>query len=112
MEWGTYGIRVNGVAPGPIEDTPGFTKLVGGQQQALIDQLKERVPLGRAGTTEEIGDSCVFLCSTAARYVSGHTLVVDGGSWLWTIPTAPRAQVAQIAKSVEAKSRAVGGAKI
>jgi peroxisomal 2,4-dienoyl-CoA reductase len=110
LEWGAHGIRVNGVAPGPIENTPGFVKLTGEQDNQKL--LQERVPLQRAGTTSEIGDAVVFLCSKAASYVSGHTLIVDGGSWLWTPPNAPREQVSALARKVEKDSRAVGGAKL
>ena len=107
LEWGTFGIRVNGVAPGPIAETPGFTKLAGSDPT-----LKERLPLGRAGTTAEIGDACVFLCSKAAAYISGHTMVVDGACWLWTPPTVPREKVAEVSRKVEKTSRNVGGAKL
>jgi peroxisomal 2,4-dienoyl-CoA reductase len=110
LEWGTYGCRVNGIAPGPIADTPGFEKLTGTQDTK--QQLKERVPLGRAGTTSEIGQAAVFLCSNAAQYVTGQTLIVDGGAWLWTPPNAPRNQVAEMSRGVEEKSRKVGRAKI
>lgn len=109
LEWGTYGIRVNGIAPGPIADTPGMTKLA---PEAMEAEIKTRVPLGRSGKTEEIGDTAVFLCSNGASYISGHTIVVDGASWLYTLPTAPRERVAELSRKVEKKSRSVGGAKL
>lgn len=109
LEWGAFGIRVNGVAPGPIEATPGLAKLTGSVDP---NQVRERIPLGRMGTTQDIGNSCVFLCSDAASYVSGHTMVVDGAAWLWTPPTAPRDQVAQFSRKVESSSRQVGIAKL
>ena len=107
---GAYGIQVNGIAPGPIADTPGFVKLA--VQDNVQDTVTEQVPLGRAGTVSEMGDVAVFLCSSAASYITGHTIVADGGNTLWSPPPAPRAQVAGISRAVEAKSRAVGKAKL
>ncbi len=78
MEWGADGIRINSVAPGPIEGTEGMDRL------APTPEAKERVgrtvPLGRMGTVDEIADMCLFLSSDAARYVSGAVIPVDGGS--------------------------------
>lgn len=79
VEWGKYGIRVNGIAPGPIEDTEGMKRL-------LLPQIKEaltkKIPLQRFGRIKDIENSAVFLCSDAASYINGVTLVVDGGHWL------------------------------
>ena len=111
LEWGEYGIRVNGVAPGPIAETPGLTKLIG-KVDSQKDYVNSKVPLGRLGTTTEIGDSCVFLCSKAASYISGHTLVVDGASWLYSDPRFPRSEVTRISRAVENESRSIGGAKL
>lgn len=78
LEWGPLGIRVNGVAPGPIDETEGLARLAG----ELRDKVIEGVPLRRLGTTWDIGWAAVFLASDAASYVTGETLVVDGGAWL------------------------------
>jgi peroxisomal 2,4-dienoyl-CoA reductase len=79
VEWGRHGIRVNGIAPGPIEDTEGMKRL-------LIPELKEKIvrkiPVGRFGRIEDIENAALFLASDAASYVNGVTLVVDGGAWL------------------------------
>ena len=49
------------------------------------------VPLGRLGTTQEIGQAAVYLASNeTGGYVSGHTLVVDGAAWLFSVPFIPR----------------------
>src|SRR5215813_5252724 len=69
-EWGKHGIRVNGIAPGPIEDT-----------EALKEKITKKIPLGRFGRIRDIENAAVFLCSGAAGYINGVTLVVDGGSW-------------------------------
>jgi peroxisomal 2,4-dienoyl-CoA reductase len=79
VEWGRYGIRVNGIAPGPIEDTEGMTRLV---PEAIKEKLKRKIPLGRFGRIRDIETAAVFLCSDAASFINGAMLVVDGGQWL------------------------------
>lgn len=79
VEWGKYGIRVNGIAPGPIADTEGFQRLV---PQQLKEKLEKKIPLQRFGNISDIADAALFLASDAASYISGVTLVVDGGHWL------------------------------
>jgi NAD(P)-dependent dehydrogenase (short-subunit alcohol dehydrogenase family) len=82
VEVGEDGIRVNAIAPGTI-DTPMLARDLDGMNTADADGFLERVraanALGRIGTTEEIGDVLVFLVSDAARYVTGATIVADGG---------------------------------
>jgi len=76
-EFAEHGIRVNGVAPGWID-----TALFRGATQNDPERLRKilgRIQMGRVGTPEEIGWACVFLASPAASYVTGQTLVVDGG---------------------------------
>ena len=75
VEWGQFGIRVNGIAPGPIAETEGMRRLAG----SAADKAKASVPLGRFGAIEEIAAAAVFLRSSAAAYITGTTLVVDGG---------------------------------
>lgn len=79
VEWGRHGIRVNAVAPGPIEDTEGMQRLV---PEPVKEKLRQRVPLGRFGLIKDIEAAAVFLCSDAASYINGAVLVVDGGHWL------------------------------
>ncbi|HYW74690.1 MAG TPA: SDR family oxidoreductase [Pyrinomonadaceae bacterium] len=79
VEWGRHGIRVNAIAPGPIEDTEGMKRLV---PEPIKQKLRERVPLGRFGLIKDIENGAVFLCSDAASYINGAVLVVDGGHWL------------------------------
>ncbi len=79
VEWGKHGIRVNGIAPGPIEDTEGMKRLL---MPELKDKLVKKIPLRRFGRIADIEQSAIFLCSDAASYISGVTLVVDGGQWL------------------------------
>ena len=79
VEWGRYGIRVNGIAPGPIEDTEGMKRLV---PEAIKDRLRKNIPLGRFGRIADIEKAAVFLCSDAASFINGEVIVVDGGQWL------------------------------
>jgi 2,4-dienoyl-CoA reductase [(3E)-enoyl-CoA-producing], peroxisomal len=79
VEWGRYGIRVNGIAPGPIEDTEGMKRLL---LPELRDKLVKKIPLQRFGRIADIENAALFLVSDAASYINGVTLVVDGGSWL------------------------------
>jgi peroxisomal 2,4-dienoyl-CoA reductase len=79
VEWGRYGIRVNGIAPGPIEDTEGMKRLVA---HPIKEKLRQNIPLGRFGLISDIETAAVFLCSDAASFINGEVLVVDGGQWL------------------------------
>src|SRR6476659_9372519 len=79
VEWGRHGIRVNGIAPGPIEDTEGMKRLV---PPEVKDKIARKIPIGRFGQIEDIENAALFLCSDAATFINGVTLVVDGGSWL------------------------------
>lgn len=76
VEWGRFGIRVCGIAPGPIAGTEGMRRLAPGE---ATDRMTAMIPAGRFGAIDEIAAAAVFLRSTAAGYVTGHTLVVDGG---------------------------------
>jgi NAD(P)-dependent dehydrogenase (short-subunit alcohol dehydrogenase family) len=87
LEWGRYGIRVNSIVPGPIEGTEGVRRLV--PNDAVKTRLTSAIPLGRFGTTDDIGRVAVFLASPLASYVTGTVLVADGGqnlagSGVWT----------------------------
>ncbi|CAN5573981.1 SDR family oxidoreductase [soil metagenome] len=79
VEWGKFGIRVNGIAPGPIEDTEGMKRLL---LPELKDKLTRKIPLQRFGKIKDIENAALFLTSDAASYINGVTLVVDGGQWL------------------------------
>jgi 2-keto-3-deoxy-L-fuconate dehydrogenase len=71
------GIRVNVVCPGTV-DTPWVRRLVEDSGESL-DELRARQPLGRLGLPEEIADAVAYLASDAAAFVTGSTLVIDGG---------------------------------
>ncbi|KAL9835511.1 peroxisomal 2,4-dienoyl-CoA reductase [(3E)-enoyl-CoA-producing]-like isoform 1-T1 [Geothlypis trichas] len=80
VEWGPNNIRVNSLAPGPISGTEGFRRL-GGKFAEKSNQFSV-IPLQRAGNKTEIAHSALYLASPLSSYVTGTTLVVDGGSWL------------------------------
>jgi NAD(P)-dependent dehydrogenase (short-subunit alcohol dehydrogenase family) len=77
LEYIKQGIRVNAINPGLI-DTPIARDVVAGSEEAYEDIAKS-VPIGRAGTPEEIASAVLWLCSAGASYVVGHALTVDGG---------------------------------
>ena len=79
LEYATRGIRVNAVCPGMIQ-TPMFDKMIAeGQGEELNAMLKSLVPMGRMGRPEEIANAVVWLCSSAASYITGQSISVDGG---------------------------------
>ncbi|NLP50883.1 2,4-dienoyl-CoA reductase [Bacillus sp. RO1] len=85
VEWGTkYGIRVNAIAPGPIERTGGADKLMQSEEEAK--KVAASVPLKRFGTPEEIAELAFFLSSEKAAYINGECVTMDGGQWLHPFP--------------------------
>src|SRR4051812_1249128 len=68
--WGPDGVRVNALSPGGVR---------GGQDDEFLGKYNARVPLGRMAEPEDLTGPLVFLCSDAARYLTGHELRVDGG---------------------------------
>jgi len=80
LELARDNIRVNAVAPGPV-DTGLLHRMLEGK--VPLDAVAEQVPMGRIAQPGEIADAIVWLCSDQASYVTGHTLAVDGG---FTVP--------------------------
>ena len=76
VELGPYGVRVCAIGPG-VSETP-LTESLLASEQALTDQLA-RIPMGRLGQPEDIAEVAAFLASDDAAYVTGATLIVDGG---------------------------------
>lgn len=74
--WAGQGIRVNAVAPGLI-DTPMTEPMAAFPE--LLDEVMGNIPMSRMGSPEELTDAVMFLCSSGARYMTGHTVAVDGG---------------------------------
>jgi 3-oxoacyl-[acyl-carrier protein] reductase len=73
-ELGSRNVRVNAVAPGLIE-----TAMTAAMPEQARAHYLATIPLGRAGTPDDVSGVVTFLCSDAARYVTGQTIVVDGG---------------------------------
>ncbi len=76
-ELGPKGIRVNAISGGPIETDAlrAFTNY-----EEVKDKTAELSPLGRMGKPEDMAGACVFLCSEKASWITGHTLIIDGGT--------------------------------
>ncbi len=76
LEAAPFGVRVNAVAPGPIE-TPMLNRFVGSEENKKA--FLQHIPLKRAGDADEIAQTILFLASEKAGYVTGQSFVVDGG---------------------------------
>jgi 2-deoxy-D-gluconate 3-dehydrogenase len=86
LELGPHGILVNAIAPGGI-DTEGTSRPLGAdmtveEMDSMMAEFKQRIPLGRMGLPDDIATAVVFLSSSAASYITGSLLVIDGGRLL------------------------------
>src|SRR5689334_550205 len=81
VEWARYGIRVNAIAPGPIEASPGAAKQLWDSPEA-VDRITAMIPAGRWGTPEQVADAVAFLAAPQSSFINGEILTIDGGSWL------------------------------
>jgi NAD(P)-dependent dehydrogenase (short-subunit alcohol dehydrogenase family) len=80
VEWARHGIRVNAVAPGPIE-SPGAAKQLWSTPEA-VERITTMVPMRRWGSPEEVADAVAFLSAPQSGYITGEVLTVDGGARL------------------------------
>jgi len=80
VEWAKHKIRVNAVAPGPIE-SPGAARQLWNSPDAVA-RITQMVPLKRWGQPSEVADAVAFLVSEHAGFITGEILTIDGGAWL------------------------------
>jgi 3-oxoacyl-[acyl-carrier protein] reductase len=81
MAWGRQNIRVNCIAPGPVE-TEGYLDVLhktNPDAKKTYDSVANRVGMGRWGRVEEIAHPCIFLASDASSFMTGATIIIDGG---------------------------------
>jgi NAD(P)-dependent dehydrogenase (short-subunit alcohol dehydrogenase family) len=81
VEWAPHHIRVNAIAPGYFESP--MTDTLKARDESFYQSLVGRVPLGRFGQGSDLAGAAVYLASDASNFVTGHTLVVDGGYTAW-----------------------------
>ncbi|MEO8659100.1 MAG: SDR family oxidoreductase [Bryobacteraceae bacterium] len=80
LEWGPLGVRVNVIAPGPVDDTEGMRRLA--PTEEIRKKVAAGIPLRRFAEKSEIADLALFLCSDAAAYITGAVFPCDGGTGL------------------------------
>jgi NAD(P)-dependent dehydrogenase (short-subunit alcohol dehydrogenase family) len=79
-EWATYGIRLNAIAPGPFPTKGAWERLV--PDESAEKKFLSKIPAGRYGDKEELANLAAFLISDMAPYITGESVVIDGGERL------------------------------
>ena len=79
LEWGSRGIRVNGIAPGMVQTK--FSQALWGNED-IKNAVESRIPLGHMAQPEDIASLAVFLASDASSFMTGRTILADGGAML------------------------------
>jgi len=80
IDYGKHNVRVNALCPGWV-DTPfndAFTRQMGGRDK-LLAYVKDKIPMGRFATVDEVAESILYLASDRSSFMTGHALVLDGG---------------------------------
>lgn len=104
VEWATYGIRVNAIAPGPFPTEGAWSALM--PTPEVAEQAKARIPMGRFGEHGELTNLAAFLVSDAAPFITGEVVTIDGGEWLGAggefnhLTRLPREQVKDVMRKM------------
>ncbi|REJ74335.1 MAG: SDR family NAD(P)-dependent oxidoreductase [Planctomycetota bacterium] len=80
-DWAPHGVTVNAICPGGFMTEPN--QRWSRENPEVIEAFKDQVPMGEFGQPEDLGPLAVYLASDASRYMTGATLVIDGGYTLW-----------------------------
>jgi NAD(P)-dependent dehydrogenase (short-subunit alcohol dehydrogenase family) len=80
VEWATYGIRVNAIAPGPFP-TPGAWQALMPTKE-MEEHARSRIPVRRFGEHEELANLAAFLVCDGAGFINGECVTIDGGEWI------------------------------
>jgi len=86
-DWGEYGITVNCLAPGWFKTAQNAVMY---EDRGWVEYLSERIPLGRPGAPNDLDGAIVFLASEESRYMTGQTLLIDGGISVGSLRALPR----------------------
>jgi len=81
VEWAPHGIRVNAVAPGPIEASPGAAKQLWNSPEA-VERITALIPGRTWGTPDQVADAVAFLAAPQSSFITGEILTIDGGTWI------------------------------
>lgn len=106
-EWAHYGIRLNALAPGPFPTEGAWSRLV--PDQKAEEKYLSKIPAGRFGNPEELGNLAVFLMSDLSPYLTGDCIVIDGGERLaagqfnFIDHLAPREQLKDMFRKMKAE---------
>jgi NAD(P)-dependent dehydrogenase (short-subunit alcohol dehydrogenase family) len=84
VEWAPFGVRVNAVAPGPVSTEGANSRLWSAPD--VMASMERKVPLGRFASAEDCVGAVLYLCSDAARFLTGAVIAIDGGESLRKIP--------------------------
>jgi NAD(P)-dependent dehydrogenase (short-subunit alcohol dehydrogenase family) len=107
VEWATYGIRVNAIAPGPFPTEGAWNALM--PTPEIEAEAKARIPMHRFGEHEELANLATFLISDAAPFINGECVVIDGGEWIGSggefngLTRVPRAQLKAAMRAMRGK---------
>ena len=86
-DWGSHGITVNCLAPGWFKTEQNAALY---EDKGWVEYVEERIPLGRVGRPDDLDGTCIFLSSDASAYITGQTILVDGGISVGAIRALPK----------------------